>query len=330
VTAGDPAAPLVTQPAAPAVVQAAAPAAARSVAEPAADRSATRAAAVVVVGDVVTDVLAVLSGPIEPASDTPARITLGGGGAGANTAAWLAAAGGTVTFCGVVGVDAAGEARLSELASAGVRLAVRRTAAAPTGSIVVLTGPDERTMLADRGANLLLTPADVDAALAGPADATHLHLSGYVLLDPASAPAGRHALATARAHGLTTSVDAASAGPLRRAPAFLEWVRGADVLLANLDEALVLVPAGAPGEVAARLADAVGGLAVVKLGGAGAMAAGRDGRPVSVPAVPAEARDATGAGDAFAAGFLVGGIELALQAAARCVAQVGAQPSWSG
>src|SRR4029079_18059373 len=99
----------------------------------------------------------------------------------------------------------------------------------------------ERTMLADRGANLLLTPADVDAALESAPDAAHLHLSGYVLLDPASAPAGRHALAAARARGLSTSVDAASAGPLRRAPDLLSWVRGVDVLFANLAEALVLV-----------------------------------------------------------------------------------------
>jgi sugar/nucleoside kinase (ribokinase family) len=42
--------------------------------------------------------------------------------------------------------------------------------------------------------------------------------------------------------------------------------------------------------------------------------------------VPAEAVDSTGAGDAFAAGFLVGGPELALDAAARCVAKMGATP----
>ena len=36
--------------------------------------------------------------------------------------------------------------------------------------------------------------------------------------------------------------------------------------------------------------------------------------------------DTTGAGDALAAGFLVGGVELGAEAAARCVAQIGAMP----
>ncbi len=44
------------------------------------------------------------------------------------------------------------------------------------------------------------------------------------------------------------------------------------------------------------------------------------------PALEAEVVDTTGAGDALAAGFLVGGPELAAQAAARCVSQLGAMP----
>ena len=44
------------------------------------------------------------------------------------------------------------------------------------------------------------------------------------------------------------------------------------------------------------------------------------------PALPVEAVDTTGAGDALAAGFLVGGIELGLEAAARCVSTLGAMP----
>jgi ribokinase len=47
---------------------------------------------------------------------------------------------------------------------------------------------------------------------------------------------------------------------------------------------------------------------------------------VELPAVAAEVVDSTGAGDAFAAGFLVGGSELALDVAARCVAKMGAMP----
>ena len=43
-------------------------------------------------------------------------------------------------------------------------------------------------------------------------------------------------------------------------------------------------------------------------------------------AVPVTAVDSTGAGDALAAGFIVGGTDLALETAARCVAQIGAMP----
>ena len=59
------------------------------------------------------------------------------------------------------------------------------------------------------------------------------------------------------------------------------------------------------------------------------MKRGADGVVVdgeAYPAVPTEVVDATGAGDAFAAGFLVGGVEAGLEAAARCCAKLGAMP----
>ena len=152
---------------------------------------------IIVVGDIVTDVVAVLAGPIVPASDTPAAISVTGGGAGANTATWLAATGTRVTMCGVVGTDEAGDARLAELAGFGVHRSVRRVADAPTGSIVVLADHTERSMITDRGANLRLSAADVAAALESAPDAVHLHLSGYALLDEASRPAARYALTAA-------------------------------------------------------------------------------------------------------------------------------------
>ena len=298
--------------------------------------------AVVVVGDVVTDVVAVHSGQLAAGSDTPARIRLGGGGSGANTAAWLAYAGVPVTFVGAVGADPAGESRIRELSSAGVACAVP-VKDTSTGAVVVLSGGTERTMLADRGANLLLTPADVEAGLAAAPAARHLHLSGYALLDEASRPAGRYALAAAAARGLSTSVDAASAAPLRGLP-FLDWVRGVDLLLANADEAATLAGARPPVDslpiespavdsLARRLASGVA-CAVVKLGRDGAVwAAGN--RCVSVPAEPAEVVDATGAGDAFAAGLLAAwldgaGAAEALHAGARlgalAVGVVGGRP----
>jgi ribokinase len=279
---------------------------------------------IVVVGDVMTDVVAVHRADVEHGTDTGAQIELTGGGSAANTAAWLADQGVPVTLVGVVGTDPAGTARLDELRSAGVRCAIRRTREAPTGTVVVLSRAGERTMLNDRGANATLSTVDIDTALAESADARHLHLSGYVLLDERSRAAGRYALRAATERGLTTSVDAASAGPLRRmgGEEFLAWVRGTDLLLANADEAV---------ELPAELADHVR-YAVIKRGPLGAVWSPPH---VEVPAEPATVVDVTGAGDAFAAGLLAawcGGAspEEALRAGthlgARAVATAGARP----
>jgi ribokinase len=259
---------------------------------------------VVVVGDVVTDIHVVHDGPIATGSDTPASIHITGGGSAANTAAWLATTGTPVDLVTVVGRDAAGDDRLAELTAAGVGCVhIRRSPDAPTGSIVVLAHAGERSLLADRGANLLLVPSDVDSALS--TGTRHLHLSGYVLLDASSRAAGRHALRAARDRGLTTSVDMASAEPLRRVgtSTVLEWVRGVDILLANLDEARALVDVPDP-VAAARSLSSYARAVVVKLGAGGAVWAS-GGAVVEAPAVEAAVVvDSTGAGDAFAAGLL--------------------------
>lgn len=296
----------------------------------------------VVVGDIATDVLAVYSGQLATGTDTAATVSLTAGGSAANTAAWLAFAGVPVTLVGVVGEDAAGAQRLTELAGAGVDCAVRRAAGAATGTVVVLSElpspvvppptSGERTMLCDRGANTLLSTMDIDAALDTASDATHLHLSGYALFDEASRVAGRHALAAARSRGLTTSVDAASAGPLRRvgAQAFLDWVRGADLLLANADEAVALTGSADPARLAGYARHAI-----VKRGSEGAGWATSGDGTRWVAAQPATVRDVTGAGDAFAAGLLCAwlagaGPDEALRAGARlgarAVSSTGARP----
>ncbi|MFC5940920.1 carbohydrate kinase family protein, partial [Micromonospora harpali] len=171
---------------------------------------------IVVVGDLITDVVAVLGGPLATGSDTPATIRVTGGGQAANTAAWLAAQGVPVTMVGAVGDDDAGRDRVAELERAGVDCAVERHVGRTTGTVIVLTGDGERTMVTERGANLRLGAGHVDAALAAAPDARHLHLSAYPLLDVGSRGAGLREPAAARERGLTTSADAASAAPLRR------------------------------------------------------------------------------------------------------------------
>ena len=186
-----------------------------------------------------------------------------------------------------------------------MRCAVRAHTGATTGTVVVLATADERTLITDPGACLRLDPADVSAAVKDAPDAGHLHLSGYPLLNEGSRPGGFAALAAARERGLTISVDAASAAPLRRvgAAAFLDWVRGADLLLCNADEAVVLAGPGSPAAQAAVLAHYARHV-VVKLGPDGAVWYARDGALRSWAGTRVPVKDPTGAGDAFAAGLL--------------------------
>ena len=290
---------------------------------------------VVVLGDVMVDVVTVMSGPLARGSDTPSQITTTGGGSAANVAAWLARQGVPTAFVGRVGDDPLGRAAVAALTAAGVHAWVSTDDTAATGTCVVLVEPGgERSMLPDGGANATLLPADVPptAFRAG----GHLHLSGYALLAAGSREAALTALSLAASSRMTVSVDPSSKALLRQAGAarFLEWTRGVDLLMPNAEEAAVLSGAADPREAAARLADTYREV-VVKLGADGAM--WQNGfLTARAPAERGiEVIDTTGAGDAFAAGFLASWLlhpepESALAAgnrlAARVVGQVGARP----
>jgi sugar/nucleoside kinase (ribokinase family) len=256
---------------------------------------------VVVVGDVATDVVVVLQGEPAPGSDRPASIRTRGGGAGANVAFHLAGLGVPVTLAGCVGDDSTGAGLRGELAAAGVRLALRTVPGVPTGTVVSLVEQGgQRSMLADRGANLALEPDDVPAVPPG----GHVHLSGYTLLDPGPRAAGLAALSVAVAAGCTVSVDPASTGPLRGygVQRWLEDTASATVLLPNADEARLLTGCGDVADAARALAGRHPVVAV-SLGGDGALWASGNVL-VHRPAHATDVVDTTGAGDAFAAGLL--------------------------
>ncbi|HMJ37616.1 MAG TPA: PfkB family carbohydrate kinase [Baekduia sp.] len=292
--------------------------------------------AIVVVGDLMVDVVAAAAGPLAHASDTEARVRWTGGGAAANVAAWLAAAGAPVALVARTGDDVAGRSAVAELVDAGIDVRVAFDAERPTGTCVVVIGADgERTMLPDRGANLALAvddlPGDVFAA------GGHLHLSGYVLLHAGPRAAGLAALDRARAAGMTISVDPASAAPLRAAGVdrVLGWIGRVDLLLPNADEAAALTGEADPERAARALATLAGAREVVVTLGVGG-AVWTDGSTIlRAPAPAADVVDTTGAGDAFAGGWLAArragaGVPAALEAAcasgARAVAGVGARP----
>jgi sugar/nucleoside kinase (ribokinase family) len=287
---------------------------------------------VVVLGDVMVDVVARLSGPLATASDAPATIRFHGGGSAANAAAWLAEAGAEPVLIGCVGDDERGRHAQGELRRAGVDARLAVDPDLPTGTCVVLVGPDaERTMVPDAGANDALKEEDLPEELI--AAGGHLHVAGYALLREGSRPAARAAIGRAVRAGMSVSVDPSSSALL--SAQFLDWAEGAGLLLPNVPEAHALTGESDPERAARALAERLDEV-VVTLGADGALWTDGD-EVIRVPAVPVEAvEDSTGAGDAFAAGLLAARLEGAevgealaagCRLAARAVQQAGARPN---
>ncbi|MER5727959.1 PfkB family carbohydrate kinase [Streptomyces sp. NPDC002138] len=269
--------------------------------------AAELAGGLLVVGDVVTDVVAVHLEPLAPATDTAARIRTMPGGAGANAACWAAHEGAAeVALLARVGAESA-QWHEHALLAAGVRPLLVIDPVEPTGTVVALVGKDaERTFLTDSGAVLRLSRADwTPAVLDGVA---HLHLSGYLFFGDTSRELARLALRSARERGIAVSVDPASAGFLGAlgVDRFLDAVAGADVLLPNEDEARLLagLPGPAPSARAAAELSLRVPLVVVTRGPAGALVAEGGRVTAEIMAESALAVDSTGAGDAFTGGFL--------------------------
>src|SRR6266705_2823962 len=151
---------------------------------------------VVVVGDLMTDTVAHAALPLAKSSDTPATVTMHGGGSGANIAAWLAVDGAEVAFVARRGADIAGRNRDMELMGYGVDARLVMDPDRPTGMCVVMvTHKGDQTMLSDPGANAALSPDDLPQDLFTPG--CHLHVSGYTMLNTGSRQATLAAVAMA-------------------------------------------------------------------------------------------------------------------------------------
>ena len=246
-------------------------------------------------GDLVEDIHVDLAGPINVATDTAARITRTRGGSAANVAVAAAAIDGAARFIGQVGVDTIGAAMASTLTDAGVEIAGHR--GGRTGTVVLLVDPDgERTMLTDRGsAHELTDPA------AGWLDRLHtLHVPAYSLVVEPLATAAATMVAWAHDRGTTVSVDLSSTAVIEDygLDAFAALIAGLapTVVLGNEDEGALLTT---------RLEPIVDAGATVVVHGARAATMRVDDRTVTVAAPRLVGiADTTGAGDAFAAGYL--------------------------
>jgi sugar/nucleoside kinase (ribokinase family) len=262
-------------------------------------------------GDLLLDVVVRLDAPLADGDDTAAETRFGAGGQAANVAAWVAALGEEARFVGKRSGDAAGRLLEDELRARGVELA-GPVAEGRTGVVVSMVGPDGgRTMASDRGVSPLLGAWELDMRWFR--DCSWLHLSGYSLLRSPIDEAGAKAAGAVRALGGKVSVDLASASLIRG--------YGPDRLLARLRLLAPDVVFANDDEVEAIGDDLPAATLVRKRGAEGIVVDG-----VALPAAPAEVVDSTGAGDALAAGYIVGGPQLALETAARCVSRLGAMP----
>jgi ribokinase len=266
-------------------------------------------------GDLLLDVVVRLDSALAPGDDTPASTHVTAGGQAANVAAWAAALGAEARLIAKRGDD--GASGLAEAEITGRRVKVLGPIVRAPGGVVVSLVDDsgERSMLTDRGPCPLLRADEVDVGWLRGCDV--FHLSGYALLGGSIADAGARAAGAARAQGAMISVDLATArgiadfGPKR--------------LLARLEQLQPDVAFAGERELAALGSEPPAATLVVKHGASGVTVV-QDGNREEHAARATKVVDPTGAGDALAAGFLVDGIELALEAAARCVATAGAMP----
>jgi len=263
-----------------------------------------------VLGDAHLDVVARVFGPVAVDTDTASSTRLSVGGQAANVAAWVVALGGRSRLVAARGTDLAAGLVAADLARRGVEL-VGPVIEGGTGVVIALSdGGARRSMLTDRGVGPMLAAGELrEDWLDG---CTWLHLPGYSLTSEPVRGAALAAARWARNRSAGLSVDLSSTAA----------VSGYGVgrfrsLLADLRPEVVF---GNQAETE-LIGDLPGATMITKLGAGGVIVAG-----TWHPAVRIEPVDATGAGDAFAAGYLVGGAGLGLSAAARAVATMGAMP----
>jgi len=274
----------------------------------------------VTVGDVMVDTLVHIPGTIRIDADNPAHMTRSLGGQAANTAAWLQISGARVHLVGVLGDDSAARWVRDRVSSLGIAHTLP-SVPGPTGECVIVTSADgTRTMFPSSGANAHIGRTEVERELielirGGP---SHLHVSGYAAChDPTFV---QRLLSHVAIEGVRTSLDSAALTSSTTIDhwraAHLSVLPHIDVFLATAQEIQSLRGLVAPVTLALDSATAVAedlrgeassgnwpDVVVMKVGELGAYVI----TATDVTHIPAHAKhaaDTTGAGDAFAAGFL--------------------------
>jgi fructokinase len=256
------------------------------------------------------------------------------GGSAANTCAVAASLGAKVAFLGKVAADQLGTVFRHDITAAGVHFPTPPLqAGAPTARCLIMVTPDgQRTMNTFLGACVSFGESDVDAALVEQASVTYLE--GYLFDPPAAQAAFRAAARIARAAGRRVALSLSDAFCVNRhREAFLGLLSDVDILFANEAEIGALYEVNDFRDAVDRARRDVGVAALTQSEAGSVIVRGVE--TVRVRAAPAVLVDSTGAGDAYAAGFLAAftkgrdlGVcgRLGSMAAAEVISHYGARP----
>jgi sugar/nucleoside kinase (ribokinase family) len=221
------------------------------------------------------------------------------GGSASNTLTGISDLGMSGAFIGKTGSDQLGKLFADDQLSHGLTTNLLRSPQ-PTGRCIVFITPDaERTMATFLGAAIDLASADLWPYMFE--GYTYFHIEGYLVQNYALL---QRAAELAKAQQLIISLDLASYNVVEENRQFLSDIieNYVDIVFANEAEARAFTSGYPPLEALRKLSKHCR-IAVVKTGSSGSLV--RSGsKEYKIPAYPAKAIDATGAGDMYAAGFL--------------------------
>jgi ribokinase len=261
------------------------------------------------------------------------RFQMGFGGKGANQAVMAARLGARVSMVGAVGDDVYAQMTIDNLGRQGVDSAFVARVSGSSGVAPIWVEPDgTNRIIVVPGANDEVEPDDAAAAIAAMDQVD-------VVIGQLEIPQGvtTAAFEAARTRGAVTILNPAPAAPLDA-----DLLAASDWLIPNEHELATLSGTGPidPEDDAAftAFASRVGCRLVVTLGSRGAAVVGSDGNVTRVPAIPVNAIDTTGAGDAFVGAFGYGlaagfdeatAVRLGIACASDSVTRPGTQSSFA-
>ncbi len=286
---------------------------------------------VLFVGDVMRDIIVKPQGNLRIGSDRAAAIAMKHGGAAANQAVWLAATGKLVARIGANGAPEL-EQRFRDK---NIETVFTTDESLETGMLVAIVTKDgERSFYTDRGANMALNIGDIPKDILN--NVGLVMLSGYSFFADGPREVVGQIMVWAKQKNIKVAIDPASAGFIKDVGVkqFLDWIKGAAILMPNLEEAELLSGEKSAARQLAVLSE-IFELVIIKQGVKGASALQKNGAMIEVAAPKVKTVDSTGAGDAFAAGFinaylskkpLLKCLEAGVANGAMAVTQMGSQP----